>query len=72
MRGDVMKLQEENKNLKEKVINIIQIISKDQWNHNHALPENGGEYQPSKETRVCPTSTGRFPLSNDVIIKLGR
>jgi hypothetical protein len=30
MRGDVLKLQEENKNLKEKVINIIQIISKDQ------------------------------------------
>ena len=51
MRGDVMKLQEENKNLKEKVgtHHLLNIINIDKRDHHHALSEDGREFQPAAQ-----------------------
>ena len=69
MRGDVMKLQDENKNLKEKVLiffpNLFYFSNLDQWDHHHALLENGGKHKPSAKTWAGPNATSDVPITDD-------
>lgn len=67
MRGDVMKLQEENKNLKEKVswnLPYLLTIQIDQWNHYHVIPEDGRKFHLAEKVRAVSDSTSYVPLTN--------
>ena len=67
MRGDVMKLQEENKNLKEKVSwNLLYLltIQIDQWNHYHVIPEDGRKFHLTEKVWAVLDPTSYVPLAD--------
>lgn len=70
MKNDVIKLQEENKILKEKVYLIWIQYYIDQWNHDNALLEDGRDFKLVTQVWTSLTSVACFPIINAKLANL--
>lgn len=60
-----MKLQDENKNLKDKVLPNQFLIQIDQRDHHHVIPENGGKHHLTAQAGGRLDAAGYVPLPDD-------